>query len=96
MIRHIAFLICLLSLMATSAHAGTAEARDAARQNNCPPKKIEVYQDQLGSEGQVIYQVTCNLPKTTEKDSKGGPDALLITCNQSLCELLRPISLEKK
>ena len=65
--------------------------------NNCVPKKIDVYQNQLGGEGKAIYQVTCTLPKATDKDAlRDAPDALLISCDQSLCELLRPVAPEKK
>jgi len=83
-------------LCAGSAYAGQPEAREVARINNCPPKKIDVYQNVVGSADKVIYQVTCTLPKTTGQDATAGPDALLITCDQTICELLRPITLEKK
>jgi hypothetical protein len=87
----------LLGCIALSpAHAGQPEARELARTNNCTPKKIDVFQNAVGGTGKTIYQVTCNLPKTTDKDSAVGPDALLISCDMSLCEVLRPISLEKK
>lgn len=89
-------ILCFSLLWASHAHAGIPEARETARLNNCTPKKIEVYQSHLGSEGKIIYQVTCNLPKTTDKDSAAGPDALLIGCNQSLCELIRPLAMDKK
>jgi cytochrome c5 len=88
--------ISLALLAATAAHADQPEAREVARINNCTPKKIEIFQNALGSNGKTIYQVTCNLPKTTDKESKGGPDALLISCDQSLCTLIRPITLDKK
>jgi hypothetical protein len=78
-------------------YAGQPEAREVARINNCTPKKIEVYQNQLGGEGKTIYLVTCTLPKITDKDApKDAPDSLLISCDESLCELLRPIVPEKK
>ena len=89
------FLIPLL-LLASSAYADQPEAKEVARINNCLPKKVEVYKNTLGSTAKTIYQITCILPKTTDKDSKGGPDALLISCDETLCELLRPIALEKK
>lgn len=89
-------LFCFALLLAPSAYAGTSEAREVARLNNCPVKKIEVYQSQLGSMGKTVYQVTCNLPKTSGSESASGPDALLIGCDQSLCELIRPVSADKK
>ena len=86
----------IFTLIAPSAHADQPEAKEVARINNCAPKKIEVYKNTLGSSAKTIYQVTCNLPKTTDKDSKGAPDSLLISCDASLCELMRPVAAEKK
>jgi len=92
--RLLALALILASLPAS---AGQPEARETARLNNCIPKKIEVFQNEIGSSSKVIYQVTCNLPKTSNKDAeKGGPDSLLIVCDQSLCDLMRPVSLDKK
>ena len=87
-----------LALLATlPAYAGQPEAREVARLNNCAPKKIEVYQSVLGGSGKTLYQITCNMPKATDPNAKGNmPDALLIGCSQSLCELIRPLSLDKK
>jgi hypothetical protein len=92
--RCIAFAL-LFCLCALPAHAGTAEARDVARANNCTPKKIEVFQNSLGTVGKTVYQVTCNLPKSSNAD-KDAPDALLIACQESICSLLRPVSAAKK
>lgn len=82
--------------LALPAYAGTAEVREAARTNNCTPKKIEVVQNFLGGTGKTVYQVSCTLPKTTGSESASGPDAILIGCDQSLCTLMRPVSAEKK
>ena len=95
MYRLIPFL-CVALVIASPAHADQAEAREVARLNNCPPKKIEIYQNLLGSQGKVIYQVTCNMPKMAGSDTASGPDAVLIGCDQSLCELIRPVSADKK
>jgi len=95
MARFLTLLILILSFV-HPALADQPEAREVARINNCTPKKIDVYQNKLGNGGKTIYEVTCNLPKTTDKDNQGGPDALLISCDDSLCEMLRPVSLEKK
>ena len=89
-------ILCLFLFITSPAWADQSEAREVARINNCTPKKIDVYKNELGSAGKTIYQVTCTLPKTTDKDSKGGPDALLISCDQSLCEMMRPLELDKK
>jgi hypothetical protein len=88
--------LCLFSLFALPAFAGQPEAREVARINNCPPKKIDVYQNQVGRDSETVYQVTCTMPKTTDKGSANMPDALLIGCDGSLCELIRPLSLDKK
>lgn len=91
-------LILGLALLAASpAYAGQAEARDVARLNNCVPAKIDVYQNQLGSEGKTVYLVTCTLPKATDKDAPANaPNALLVACDQSLCEMLRAVAPEGK
>ena len=55
---------CFLALVCLDAHATEqAQAREVARLNNCPVKKIEVYQNSLGETGQTIYRVQCNMPK---------------------------------
>jgi hypothetical protein len=90
-------ILCLALLVAAPALAGQPEARDVARMNNCTPKKIDVYQNQLGMEGKTVYQVTCALPKTTDKNAPANaPDSLLIACDQSLCELVRAVAPESK
>ncbi len=89
-------ILALSFFLALPAYAGTAEVREAARINNCTPKKIEVVQNFLGGTGKAVYQVSCNLPKTTGSEKAEGPDAILIGCDQSLCTLIRPVSAEKK
>ena len=85
-----------LLFAALPAYAGQPEARAVALMNNCPPKKIEVFQNSLGSTGKTLYQVTCMMPKTTDKDAAAGPDALLIACDGALCDLVRPLEADKK
>ena len=90
-------ILCLALLVASPAFAGQPEAREVARLNNCTPKKIDVYANQLGGEGKTIYQIACTLPKTTDKDaSKDVPDSLLVACDESLCEVMRAVAPEKK
>jgi hypothetical protein len=98
-----AIVLCALSLVLSFAptpfaQADQPEAREVARINNCPPKKIEVYQQSLGGEGKTIYRVECVMPKTVGDSANAAPQAtaLLISCDQSLCELLRPVTEEKK
>ncbi len=71
--------------------ASPSDAREVARINNCTPKKIEVYQQTLGAGGRTIYRVECNLPKGKDEKAVQTADAMLIQCDGSLCELLRPV-----
>ena len=89
------FAAVLILGFACPARADQAEVREIARNNNCPPKKIDVYQQSLGTEGQTIYRVQCTMPKVVDDASK-GPDELLIGCRDSLCALLRPYEEQKK
>ncbi|MDD5587379.1 MAG: hypothetical protein PHY92_10585 [Alphaproteobacteria bacterium] len=91
------FLFLLYALFGTTeVFAAAAEAREVARINNCPPKKIEVYQQTLGNEGKTIYRVECNLPKAKDENAVQTADALLVQCNGSLCSLLRPVESANK
>ena len=89
------FLVVFFCASVHSARADQAEVREIARNNNCPPKKIEVYQQSLGTEGQTIYRVQCTMPKVVDEANK-GPDELLIGCRDTLCALLRPYEEPKK
>ena len=91
-----AAILIFLFILAPPAHADQAEARDVARLNNCTPKKIEVYQNAPGAAGKTQYLVTCTLPKTTAKDAPPANDSLLIGCDQALCDVIRPLTAEKK
>ncbi len=94
------FLYAFVSLAvsaASPAWAGQAEVRDAAMNNNCKPKKIELYQQSLGGSGEMVYRVTCDLPKTVgEKTNSDAVDALMISCTQNLCDVLRAVAAEEK
>ena len=91
------FLSLILLLSATPSYASQADAREVARINNCPPKKIEVYQQKLGASGETVYRVECNLPKAAgPADASPQANALLIGCKDSLCTLMRPITGDKK
>ncbi|MER2520445.1 MAG: hypothetical protein ABTQ34_07140 [Bdellovibrionales bacterium] len=77
--------------------AGTAEARETARLNNCPPKKIEVYRQTMGEVGETVYRIECNLPKMTDATLKGPQaSALLVSCVNALCHAMRPLKAETK
>jgi hypothetical protein len=91
------FFACLL-LAANRAEAGQAEVRDVALNNNCAPKKVEVYQQSLGVDGETIYRVQCTLAKTVGAADGAAkpPDALLVSCVQNLCEMLRPVTIGAK
>ena len=91
-----AFLVtALLCGITYSARADQPEVKEIARNNNCPPKKIDVYRQSLGTEGQTIYRVQCIMPKVAD-DTNKGPDELLIGCRDTLCTLLRPYEEPKK
>lgn len=77
--------------------ADLPQAREIARINNCPPKKVEVYQQTMGSSGETLYRVTCTLPKTVG-DIPGTlpPDSVLIRCENTLCTFNRALLQEKK
>lgn len=82
---------------ASPTYAGQAEARETARMNNCPPKKIEVYRQSMGEGGETVYRVECNLPKMADTTLSGPQaSALLVSCENALCHMLRPLESEKK
>ena len=72
------------------------QAREIARLNNCPPKKIEVYQASVGREASTIYRVTCDLPKAVGASSGPAADGVLISCNESLCSFMHAVAAEGK
>ncbi|MBV8061344.1 MAG: hypothetical protein JO126_04140 [Alphaproteobacteria bacterium] len=86
-----------MSALPTAAFAGQAEVRDVAISNNCSPKKVEVYKQVLGADGETIYRIQCNIAKVTG-DNGGTPqqDTILVTCKQNMCEFLRAMTGEKK
>ena len=92
-----ALCLCLLALSFAPAAvaADQAQAKEVARLNNCPPKKIEVYQQSLGTQGKTIYHVDCNMPKG-KTDGAPAANALLVSCDESLCELLRALPPDSK
>src|SRR5579871_6458198 len=97
--RFVAALIfsCLL-LAASNANAdlNQVSAREVARNNNCTPTKIDTYQQSLGSEGSTTYQVTCAAPKLADANAPKPASALLVTCRDNMCELLKPVQGETK
>jgi len=96
--RFMAAIFFALTLLGAAAPAwadiNQVEAGEVARNNNCPPKKIQVFQQSVGSEGGTIYRVDCNLPKMADANAPKGADALLINCKKNLCALLRPMTAE--
>ena len=98
--RHLvtAIFFALILALPGTVKAGQAEVRDVAIANNCPPKKIEIYQQSLGENSDTVYRVQCTLPKTVGAAEGAGkpPDALLIGCKQNLCDVMRPVSVDAK
>ena len=86
------FLLTITILIAPNVFAAEqSQAKEVARLNNCVPKKVEVFQSSLGANGKTIYRVDCNMPKGKGSDAKPGADALLIGCDESICEVIRPV-----
>ena len=92
-----AILFFCVVLVSHHATAGNAEVRDVALINNCKPKKIEVYTQSIGADGDTIYRVQCDIPKAVGTDPKAvTSDAILVSCQLNLCSLLRQVTMEKK
>lgn len=96
---HIALVAAFLSAYGGIAYAGEgSQVREVARMNNCPPKKVEVFQQGLGNTAKVTYRIDCIMPKATgAKDSKDKPpESILVSCEGGLCDFLRPFVADKK
>jgi hypothetical protein len=90
------FILLYVLIGAGVSHAAApADAREVARNYNCPPKKIEVYQQSLGREGKTVYRVECNLPKAKDEKAIQTATALLVQCDGNLCALLRSVTKDK-
>jgi hypothetical protein len=88
---------CILFAAADArADINQVSAREVARNNNCTPSKIDVYQASLGSEGSTIYQVTCTIPKMADANAPKPASSLLVSCRDNMCSLLRPMTGETK
>ena len=100
--RHliVAILFFLTLGAAEFAHASQAEVRDVALSNGCAPKKIEIYKQAVGSGGDTLYRVQCTEPKTVAPAESAGTtkplDALLVSCVQNLCQMVRPVAMDQK
>ncbi len=81
-------MLCIGQLLSGSAFAGLAEVRDAARQSNCPPKKIEVLRQSVGNSNETLYQVECNLPKPKEAKAD-QTNRITVKCQLNLCQVGR-------
>src|SRR5277367_466217 len=92
----ILFAFALFAAVPAHADIDQIQAREVARNNNCLPTKVDVYQQSLGSEGTTVYRVDCTVPKTSDANAPKGANALLVTCARNLCELLRPLAAEAK
>ncbi|WP_119678501.1 hypothetical protein [Indioceanicola profundi] len=75
-----ALLLAALALASSSAHASEAEAKDVARNANCPPGKVEVLKRTQGGNAETIYKIACS----------GQKDVFVaVRCVGRLCVLLR-------
>jgi hypothetical protein len=93
LMRFLVFILCMAVFFSVGrpALAGMAEAREVARQNNCLPKKIEIYEQRLGSNPATLYKVACIEPKTVGQNTTKTPSAILVQCDANLCSMLRPL-----
>jgi len=89
----IILMIALMAIATQARAASNAEVRDVAISYNCPPKKIEVYNQSVGTNSQTVYRVECALPKAKDESSKTA-SAILITCDLSLCAYTRAVMAE--
>ena len=90
------FVLTLCLALPAYADLDQVAAREVARNNNCTPNKISVYQQSLGTQGQTIYRIDCTMPKTDDANAAKGANALLVGCRENLCTLLRPLAAESK
>lgn len=90
------FALTLCTAMPAHADIDQIQAREVARNNNCTPTKIDIYQQSLGAEGRTIYKVDCTVPKVADPNAPKTDNSLLISCQDNLCEVLRPMAGESK
>jgi len=90
------FMAIGLILSSSQSLAANADAREIARINNCTPKKIEVFKQTLGANGNTIYRVECIVAKSKDENAAKTADAMLVGCQGSLCEIVRPVSSSEK
>ncbi len=84
-------LYLLLFLIAPDAlAASTAEVRYVSIENNCPPKKIEVYNQKVGDQAEVTYRVECDNEKSVDETAKTA-SSIIIRCRYNLCSFVRPV-----
>ena len=90
------FVFVLCATLPAHADIDQIQAREVARNNNCTPTKVDVYTQSLGAEGTTVYKIDCTVPKTADANAPKGASALLVSCKDNLCELLRPLAAESK
>lgn len=96
-IAAILFLIAVLGAPSPSfADLNSVSAREVARNNNCTPKKVDVYKQTLGSEGVTTYRIECTMAKTVNESAGKTADALLVNCRDNMCSLVRPLTADAK
>jgi hypothetical protein len=93
-----AIFFALMLCAVTPAHADIdqVQAREVARNNNCTPSKVDVYQQSLGSEGTTVYKIDCTVPKTADANAPKEASSLLVSCKDNLCEMVRPLAADAK
>jgi hypothetical protein len=76
-----ALVLAVLLILPGLASASEPEAKDVARQSNCPPGKVEVLRRTPGGTPETLYRIAC----TGQKDV-----FVVVRCVERLCLMLRP------
>ena len=83
--------VIILVPFSTPSYAGQAEVRAVARVYECNPIKIEVIKTKLGTPSQTVYRVDCNMPKQAGDGGNKSANALIISCEDTLCTMIRAV-----
>lgn len=75
------FAIALSLAGALPAAAQQAEAKEAARNANCQPGKLDVLKQVAGRMAETVYKITC----TGQKAADGKEVFVVIQCRDRIC-----------
>ncbi len=74
-------LVLALSLAAPAALAGEAEAKNAAKNANCAPGRVETLRNTPGPTGSIVYKVACTGPNLRDAFVR-------VECRERACTVL--------